>query len=208
MAAKAQLFQTPDVEDPNAVKPQVPIIEEKLVDLSQGIIDELTEIKERIIRLFFMVEDDDINRARKMWQEINATLIQSFSLGVFDLECLDCGLKWTVARRQALNEIENYLQKLKKCPNKDCASTHLSLDWDLQISVHELAKKRREAQRQVKEREARELQEKLAAEALAKAAEEAEAAEAAEAEADEAGEAEASEEASGDSGEFRPMFGE
>jgi hypothetical protein len=204
MAAKSQLFKAPEPEDPNLVKAQVPIIEEKFIEISPEITAELTDIKERITRLFFMVDDDDINRARKMWQEINATLIQSFSLGVFDLECLDCGLKWTVARRQALNEIENYLLKLKKCPNKDCASTHISLDWDLQLSVHDLAKKRREQKRLVQEKNALEMKEKLAADALAKEAEEALSEETAET--DEA--AELAEETTEDTGEFKPMFGE
>ncbi|MDR0858732.1 MAG: hypothetical protein LBN97_06870 [Oscillospiraceae bacterium] len=181
----------PEAEE-KSVKPQAPILEEKYTELSPAILDELADVKERIVRLFDQVEDNDINRARKIWRELNSALIHSFSLGVFDMKCEECGTEWTVARRQALNEVDNYLHRRKKCPNKDCESSHISLDWDLQISVHDHAKKKREEERLAKEQEALALAEKLAEEAAAAA--------------EETDEGEAPEEEDG--GEFRPLFGE
>ncbi|MDR0818392.1 MAG: hypothetical protein LBN43_02315 [Oscillospiraceae bacterium] len=119
-----------------AAKPQVPITEQKFITLPTEMEEPVEELKDRILDLFEMIDDDDINLARKVWREINTTLIQAFTMGVYDMVCSDCGTKWAVARRQALNEQISYRSRNKLCP--ECSSTNIGLDFEFQLAIHDM----------------------------------------------------------------------
>jgi DNA-directed RNA polymerase subunit RPC12/RpoP len=116
-----------------AKRPQLPITEQMFAVLPDGTQEKLDAISDEIRELFLLLEDDDINAARKIWRDLNAQLLKAFTMGVYEISCQDCGEKWSMARRQALNEIEQYRDRKKECPH--CKSKRLKVDFELSMAV-------------------------------------------------------------------------
>jgi DNA-directed RNA polymerase subunit RPC12/RpoP len=101
--------------------------------LPEGAQEKVDAISDEIRDLFMQIEDDDINAARKIWRDLNAELLKSFTMGVYEITCLECGEKWSMSKRQALNEIEQYRDRKKECPH--CRSKRLKVDYELSMAV-------------------------------------------------------------------------
>ena len=129
-------------------KTQLPVIEQDSVLIPPEMEEPISIINSLISELFDMIDIDDINLARKIWRELNTTLLKSFSLGVFDNSCDNCGANWSVSRRQAINEFTAYRNREALCP--ECGSNALRLELDLQLAIREAMEREREEQEERK----------------------------------------------------------